>query len=274
MARRRWLFLLFFIPFACLAGSPDTGPSRPKIVEAKPPTYPDASRRAQEQGDVMVRVVVSKQGAPIEVTLARTSGFPALDAAALEAVKTWQYAAATDAAGNTIEAPIQFNVRFELDDSPPPPPAFDTETRAKIEREWYSLIDLSVIVDRTWVRCRSPFQPRSSVEQFPAFYDALAPEISMRESYLQLYFKEHPKKKVDAMIRDEKQISAALISSVIQDLTLNQKSPKIACEPFMAAAQVAMDHFVRTKAVDWEAAEVRVIRPLHQSRKKLMEPRR
>ncbi|HUQ08798.1 MAG TPA: energy transducer TonB [Steroidobacteraceae bacterium] len=259
---------------ACFAGTSSAAPSKPKIVEAAPPIYPESSRRAQEHGDVLVRVLVSQQGRPLDVTLARSSGYPALDAAALEAVKLWKYAPATDDAGKAIDAQTQFNVRFQLDDSPPPPPAFDAETRAKIENEWYSLIDLSVIVDRTWRRCRSLSEPGSSVEKFRDFYEALAPEISARESYLHLYFKDHPKDQVERMIRFEKQGSAAAIAYFIENATLNQKSPKTWCEPLMAESQAAMNQFMRSKEVDWAAPDLRIIRALHTPRRKLMEPRR
>jgi TonB family protein len=257
-----------------LGGVAYAAPSKPKILESTAPVYPESSRRAQEQGDVMVRVLVSREGQPLAVTLARTSGFPSLDAAALEAAKQWKYSAGTDDAGKAIEAPIQFNVRFALDDSPPPPPAFDLETRSKIEHEWYNLIDLSVIVDRTWRRCRSPFEPAKSVVKFREFYEALAPEISVRESYLQLYFKDHPKKAVDEMIRREKQISAAVTARFIENATLHQKSPKTWCEPFMAGAQAAMGQFMQKKEVDWRSPEVAMIGMLRTKRRELMEPRR
>lgn len=264
--------LLFAV--VCFVGIAAAAPSKPRILEATPPDYPATSRRAQEHGDVLVRVLVSAQGAPLEVSLIRSSGYPAMDAAAIEAVKLWKYAPGTNQAGDVVDAPIQFNVRFQLDDSPPPPPAFDAETRARIETEWYSLIDLSVIVDRTWRRCRSLTEPGSSVEKFRDFYEALAPEISMRESYLQLFFKDHPKEEVERMIRVEKQGSAAAIALFIENATLNQKSPKTWCEPLLASGQVAMDQFMRKKEVDWSAPELRTIRPLHTTRRKLMEPRR
>lgn len=270
-ARRFFLALIVMLACHCGAASAAT---KARILEASPPNYPEASRRAQEHGDVLVRVVISKEGTALEATVARSSGFPALDASALDAVKLWKYAPAADDAGNAIDAPLQFNVRFQLDDSAPPPPAFDAETRAKIENEWYSLNDLSVIVDRTWRRCRSPFEPSRSVEKFRDFYEAIAPEISMRESYLQLYFKDHPKDSVDEMIRSEKQGSAAGIAYIIENATFNQKSPKPWCDQFMAASQAAMNQFMQKKEIDWKAPELRAIRFLHYPRSKLMEPRR
>lgn len=268
-------FLAFpVLTLIVLADIAYAAPSKPRVLESTAPVYPESSQRAQEQGDVLVRVLVSQEGTPLAVTLARTSGFPSLDAAAIEAARQWKYAAGTDDAGNAIEAPIQFNVRFTLDDSPPPPLAFDVATRTKIERQWYSLIDLSVIVDRTWRRCRSPFEPAKSVVKFREFYEAIAPEISGRESYLQIYFKDHPKDAVDEMIRREKQISAAVTSHFIENATFNQKSPKTWCEPFMAGAQAAMVQFMQKKEVDWDSPEVAVIRVLRTTRRKLMEPRR
>lgn len=259
---------------ALLVASSAFAASKPRIVETTAPAYPEASRRAQEHGDVLVRVVVSKEGAPLEVTVARSSGFPALDAAAVEAVRGWKFAAALDEGGKPVEAPLQFKVQFNLDDSPPPPVAFDEATKLKIENEWYSLIDLSTIVDRTWRHCRSLTEPASSVKKYQAFFDALAPEISARESYLHLYFKDASKDAVDKMLRDEHQFSAGVIALLIENVTLNNKSPKVWCEPLTAGYLAAIEQFMSTRQVDWTAPELARIKPFHLPREKPLQPHR
>lgn len=53
--------------------------------------YPTRSRKAGEQGSVMVRVFVDVAGRPAQVTLETSSGHPALDEAALSAVRGAQF---------------------------------------------------------------------------------------------------------------------------------------------------------------------------------------
>ena len=55
------------------------------------PQYPALSRRLGEQGRVMLDVYILPDGSVGEIRLNRSSGFPRLDNAALQAVKTWKY---------------------------------------------------------------------------------------------------------------------------------------------------------------------------------------
>lgn len=55
------------------------------------PPYPPLSRRLGEQGRVMLDVFILPDGSVGEIKLNRSSGFPRLDNAALQAVKTWKY---------------------------------------------------------------------------------------------------------------------------------------------------------------------------------------
>lgn len=90
------------IPPAPIAATPEPEPASPPAIEApaqpagitqslayvqapKLP-YPPASVRAREQGRVLLRVLVDADGAPKEVGVERSSGYPKLDAAARDAV--------------------------------------------------------------------------------------------------------------------------------------------------------------------------------------------
>lgn len=53
--------------------------------------YPIESRRKREQGTVILRVLVSAIGIPEKVEVEKSSGYPKLDRAALEAVKQWRF---------------------------------------------------------------------------------------------------------------------------------------------------------------------------------------
>jgi protein TonB len=55
------------------------------------PVYPHLSRRLREQGDVILRVYVTSDGAPGEIQLHTSSGYPRLDNATREAVKRWKF---------------------------------------------------------------------------------------------------------------------------------------------------------------------------------------
>ncbi len=87
-------------------------PSR--LPRNREPVYPDELRRQQIGGTVMLRVTISAEGAAEDVTLAKTSGYPALDDSALEAVRTWRFEPARRnkvAVRYTVKLPITFSVR-------------------------------------------------------------------------------------------------------------------------------------------------------------------
>lgn len=60
-----------------------------------PPAYPSVSRRAGEQGRVMLRVRVSARGEVEAIEVQQSSGHTRLDEAALLAVRRWRFAPAT-----------------------------------------------------------------------------------------------------------------------------------------------------------------------------------
>jgi protein TonB len=77
------------------------------------PEYPLEARRHHQEGTVMVSVTVDPNGRPSAVELSRTSGFPALDEAALSAVHTWHFEPATDG-GVPVVGKVVVPVRFVL----------------------------------------------------------------------------------------------------------------------------------------------------------------
>ena len=79
-----------------------------------PPAYPSVSRRLGEEGKVMLRVFVEPNGTPSQVKIHQPSGFPRLDAAALDAVRQWRFVPArqgTDRIGAWVLVPVAFNLR-------------------------------------------------------------------------------------------------------------------------------------------------------------------
>jgi protein TonB len=55
------------------------------------PAYPYSARRNHEEGKVVLLVLVSPQGTTKSLKVHRTSGFRALDEAALDAVQRWRF---------------------------------------------------------------------------------------------------------------------------------------------------------------------------------------
>ena len=65
---------------------------RPDYLNGPPmPVYPQSARSRRQQGQVIVRVVISSVGQPISIDLQQTSGFDALDRAAIDAVRRAQF---------------------------------------------------------------------------------------------------------------------------------------------------------------------------------------
>jgi periplasmic protein TonB len=73
-----------------------TGSSGAKLLRSPKPFYPSAEQRAKHQGSVRLLVVVEANGAPSTVSVASSSGFPALDEAARDTVqRRWRWASGT-----------------------------------------------------------------------------------------------------------------------------------------------------------------------------------
>ncbi len=78
------------------------------------PPYPPSARRLAQEGVALARVYVGEDGRPVEVRLARSSGFAALDEAALGAVRGWRFFPARRGA-EPVASWIEVPLRFRLD---------------------------------------------------------------------------------------------------------------------------------------------------------------
>ncbi|MBX9869722.1 MAG: TonB family protein [Burkholderiaceae bacterium] len=92
-------------------------PSAPKFdadyLNNPAPKYPPISRRAGEEGKVLLRVFVDANGAPTQVEINNTSGFERLDKAAITAVSHWKFIAAQQA-GQAVGAWVLVPIIFSL----------------------------------------------------------------------------------------------------------------------------------------------------------------
>ena len=110
-----------------MSGAPERGPteiraevatvpaSTPAAYLSNPkPEYPQQAREDREEGLVVLRVLISSEGLPMNIQLDKSSGFRALDAAAVSGVKRWSFTPATHSQ-RAIEAWIDIPIRFRLD---------------------------------------------------------------------------------------------------------------------------------------------------------------
>ncbi len=79
------------------------------------PSYPVISRRMGEQGKVLLRVRVMRDGLPQDVEIIAASGSPRLDRAAADAVRGWKFAPARQG-DDAVDSWLRVPIVFRLDD--------------------------------------------------------------------------------------------------------------------------------------------------------------
>lgn len=84
------------------------------MASDRPPLYPEIARRRGEQGRTVLRVSVGADGQPLDVTVAVSSGFSILDAAASAAVRAWRFIPAMRG-GRQVPATAEIPVQFRLE---------------------------------------------------------------------------------------------------------------------------------------------------------------
>ncbi|HTE41346.1 MAG TPA: TonB family protein [Steroidobacteraceae bacterium] len=84
-----------------------------KVLNAPEPPYPNASILKQEEGTVFVRITVSNAGRVSAAAVEKSSGFTALDEAALKAIRTWRFSAAKSS-GSAVESSVVVPVVYQL----------------------------------------------------------------------------------------------------------------------------------------------------------------
>ncbi|MFN9334892.1 MAG: energy transducer TonB [Alphaproteobacteria bacterium] len=80
------------------------------------PAYPEMSRRRGQEGTVMLELRVDANGRVTEVRVVESSGFSALDAAALETLRDWRFRPA-QRAGLPIAGSLTTAVHFRLENA-------------------------------------------------------------------------------------------------------------------------------------------------------------
>lgn len=82
-------------------------------LHAPQPEYPLSARQQEQEGLVVLRVRISTRGLPAEIVIGLSSGFRALDRAAVAGVKRWSFTPARRGA-EPIEAWMDVPIRFRL----------------------------------------------------------------------------------------------------------------------------------------------------------------
>jgi protein TonB len=87
--------------------------AQPEYLDNPAPEYPPEAQEAREQGTVLLLVEVEIDGRAGRLSIARSSGYPDLDAEAVRTVKRWRFRPATLgglALVSQVEVPIQFHL--------------------------------------------------------------------------------------------------------------------------------------------------------------------
>ncbi len=82
-------------------------------VTPLPPRYPPRARELDQQGEVLIRALIDERGAPGEIRIWRSSGYPLLDRAAEQAVRSWAFEPALRD-NRPVQAWVQVPVRFRI----------------------------------------------------------------------------------------------------------------------------------------------------------------
>lgn len=112
---------LFLLLAGCGGNAPETpappAPTDVMAVDTPPPAYPAEVACTGGEGTSVLKVEVGPAGRVSQATVITSSGHPALDKAAVEAVEGWQFRAATRAGkpvSSTIQVPVTFRLPAEL----------------------------------------------------------------------------------------------------------------------------------------------------------------
>jgi len=95
-------------------GAADAPASHATYLHNPSPVYPLLARRNGEQGTVMLKVLVARDGTPVSVSIDKSSGSAQLDRSALDTVRTWRFVPAREGA-EAVEAWVVVPIVFRLD---------------------------------------------------------------------------------------------------------------------------------------------------------------
>lgn len=81
--------------------------------ERTPPVYPKRALRLRQEGDVVLHVLLDETGGQQKLRVAKASGYPLLDDAAVKAVRQWRFQP-VQRAGKVIASWVEVPVSFRI----------------------------------------------------------------------------------------------------------------------------------------------------------------
>ncbi len=89
--------------------------ARPNYLKNPAPRYPEPARRRGEEGLALLSVQVDKEGLVKDLSVSQSSGFGALDEAAVKAVQRWRFKPA-HWGGLAVDSRVEVPIRFRLNE--------------------------------------------------------------------------------------------------------------------------------------------------------------
>ncbi len=90
-------------------------PAKARAFRNRPPHYPRRSIELNQEGVVLLHVLVNSKGEAAEVKVKNTSGFPLLDESAVTAIRKWKFEPAKIGA-IAVDFEVDIPVRFSIED--------------------------------------------------------------------------------------------------------------------------------------------------------------
>ncbi len=87
----------------------------PRLLEVAEPNYTEAAKKKKIEGDVILVIVVDKEGNVVDAKVKKGLD-PGLDANAIEAAKYYKFKPALDKDGNPIAVRMETTITFYLHD--------------------------------------------------------------------------------------------------------------------------------------------------------------
>jgi TonB family protein len=143
----------------------------PPAVASRPALkYPPQAIAARHQGEVMLLIVVGKDGEPKDIRVDHGSGFPELDAAAVEAVEQWKFKPELKfgiPVQSTIKLPVDFNLSILSGDRLPIATGALSDELLRIELPQGNAFTASLETGNLIPSHHVPFKPLAGQHAFP-----------------------------------------------------------------------------------------------------------
>jgi TonB family protein len=143
----------------------------PPAVASRPALkYPPQAIAARHQGEVMLLIVVGKDGEPKDIRVDHGSGFPELDAAAVEAVEQWKFKPELKfgiPVQATIKLPVDFNLSILSGDRLPIATGALSDELLRIELPQGNAFTASLETGNLIPSHHVPFKPLAGQHAFP-----------------------------------------------------------------------------------------------------------